>query len=362
MSANDLNLSEMACTPGQWLTGHGPQCDIVISCRVRLARNLAGFPFLSKCTEQQKNDLQEVIINGIDGTDLAGPPKAYSYIRLDEASKLEKGILVERHLISRDHSEGEGPRGAAIAADESVAIMVNEEDHLRMQILCSGLQLDQAWIRINQLDDQLEQSLEFAFHEQFGYLTACPTNVGTGIRVSVMLHLPALKITGEIEHMLRAARDMRLAVRGLYGEGTEATGDFYQVSNQASLGRTEEEMVAEFNQVVVPKITEYELRAREVLTEQKPMVLEDKIWRAVGMLKCARMISTGETLFLLSQVRMGVHLGLVKEIDLDTINDLFLTVQPAHLQVIAGRPLDDEERSKMRGQVIRKRLANHQAN
>lgn len=359
MSTDELNLTELAGTRGEWLRGNGPQSDIVISCRIRLARNLAGFPFLSHCTDQQKRDLQDLIVSAVNGTELGD---SYSYVCLDDVSKLEKQLLVERHLISRQHSEADGPRGAAIVPDETVAIMVNEEDHVRMQVLFSGLQLEQAWQRINELDDQLERGLEFSFHEQFGYLTACPTNVGTGIRVSVMLHLPALKLTGEIERVLRAAKDMNLAIRGLYGEGTEATGDFYQISNQTTLGKTEEEILCDFKETVVPKITEYEIRAREVMSEQKPVILEDKIWRAVGMLKCARLITTDETLFLLSQLRMGLHLGLVDKIDLDTINDLFLTTQPAHLQIIAGRRLDDEQRGKMRAQRIRQRLANHQAN
>ncbi len=354
-----MNLSDLAKTRGEWLRGNGPHSDIVISSRVRLARNLAGYPFLTKCSEQQRLDIQDLVVAGVNGTDLAGK---YHFVRLDEASTLDRLLLVERQLISRNHAEAEGSRGVAVAADETVTIMVNEEDHLRMQVLLSGLRLKEAWSRINSLDDQLEQRLEFAFHEQFGYLTACPTNVGTGIRVSVMLHLPALRITGEIERVLRAARDMNLAIRGLYGEGTEAMGDFYQVSNQATLGRTEQEIVEEFIDEVVPKITEYEIRARELLADQKRTVLEDKVFRAMGLLKYARTMSSEETMFLLSQVRMGVHMGLLSEVTLETVNDLFLSIQPAHLQMIAGHKLDDEQRSKMRAEFVRKRLTNHQNN
>lgn len=359
MSSTGLNLSKMASSRGTWLRQGGPHAEIAISSRIRLARNLAGFPFLTKCSEQQKNDIQDLVVTAINGTDMAD---SYVYIKLDEGSHLEKQLLVERHLISRQHADGDGPRGAAIIPDETVAMMVNEEDHLRTQVLFSGLQLAEAWERINSLDDQLEQHLEFAFDERLGYLTACPTNVGTGIRVSVMLHLPALKLTGEIERVLRAARDMNLAIRGLHGEGTEATGDFYQVSNQTTLGSTEEQIVEEFMETIVPKITAYELNAREVLVKNKKSQLEDKVYRAVGMLRYARTMSSEETLFLLSQLRMGVHMGLVTDIDLDTINELFLTTQPAHLQVISGKKLDDEQRSALRAQHIRERLNDHQKN
>jgi len=359
MSADGVNLTDIAASRAQWLKGDGPEAEIVISCRIRLARNLAGFPFLGKCQEQQRNDIQELIIAALNGSRLANN---YRYFKLDEISDLEKQLLVERHLISRQHADGEGARGVAIVPSELTAIMVNEEDHLRIQVLYSGLQLGEAWDGINRLDDELEQRLEFAFDEHLGYLTACPTNVGTGIRVSVMLHLPALKLTGEIERVLRAARDMHLAIRGLYGEGTEATGDFYQVSNQTTLGKPEEEIVEEFRNTVVPKITEYELRARRTLIKQKPTMIEDKVWRAVGMLKYARTMSTQESLLLLSHLRMGVHMGLLGEVDLDTVNELFLATQPAHLQIIAGQKMDGEQRSILRAERIRERLANHRNN
>jgi len=353
------NVTELVSGRGEWLKNAHTDGGIVISSRIRLARNLGGFHFLSKCSERDREDIQSLIIAAMNGTQIG---KNYSYIRVDQLGPLEKQLLVERHLISRQHAEAEGPRGVAMVDDETVSLMVNEEDHLRMQVLYGGLQLDKAWARINTLDDQLEDRLEFAFHEQYGYLTACPTNIGTGIRVSVMMHLPALKITGEIERVFRAAKDMHLAVRGLYGEGTEATGDFYQISNQSTLGKTEEEIVEEFRDMVVPRITEYETRARELLSRQKPTLIEDKVWRAIGMLKYARTISTEETLFLLSHLRMGFNMGLINEIDLDTINELFLSTQPAHLQILTGQRLDGEQRSKLRAEYIRGRVCSHHNN
>jgi protein arginine kinase len=234
--------------------------------------------------------------------------------------------------------------------------MVNEEDHLRIQVLRSGLQLHEAWEQINRVDDTLESKLDFAFSPRFGYLSACPTNVGTGIRVSVMLHLPALKLTGEIEKVFRAAKDLKLAVRGLYGEGTEATGDFYQISNQSTLGRTEEEIIEEFGRIVIPKIIDYEHHARKTLVSDKVVALDDKVSRALGLLRTARLMATDETLLLLSHLRMGVHMGRVKDVELATINELFLLTQPAHLQKIQGKKLEGDVRRAARADYIRSRL------
>ncbi len=347
-------ISQLITTRGEWLRGTGTDAGIVISSRIRLARNLEGFNFLTRCSDYDRENIQDLIVAALNRTYLANE---YFYLKLDELSMLEKQLLVERHLISKPHAEAEGPRGVALLMDESVAIMINEEDHMRIQVLAGGFDLESIWEKINKLDDELEADLEYAFDEQLGYLTACPTNVGTGIRVSVMLHLPALKMTGEIERVFRAARDMHLAVRGLYGEGTEALGDFYQVSNQTTLGKTEEEIIDEFTGTIVPKIIEYEERARQVLLKQKSNAIEDKVWRAYGILSNARAISTEETLFLLSHLRMGLHMGIIDKVDIEMINDLFLATQPAHLQIISGKRLDGDERTKLRAQYIRNRLS-----
>jgi protein arginine kinase len=216
--------------------------------------------------------------------------------------------------------------------------------------------LEETWQQINQIDDALEAKLDFAFHPRFGYLTACPTNVGTGIRVSVMLHLPALKLTGEIEKVFRAAKDLRLAVRGLYGEGTEATGDFYQISNQTTLGKSEEEIISDFKHVVIPKIIDYEHQARRLLLNDRTVALDDKVQRALGILRTARLIATEETLFLLSHVRLGINLGRIKDIDIRALNELFLMTQPAHLQKMQGRKLEGDVRRAARADYMRSRL------
>jgi protein arginine kinase len=348
-----MKLSDLTNHAGEWLRGSGPMSEIVISSRIRLARNLAGSPFLARATRNQRQSLE----NRLRDTILAAQLSAQMlYVDLDSAPDIDRALLVERHLISRPHAAAEGARGVAVAGDETVAIMVNEEDHLRIQVLRSGLQLEEAWEHINSIDDRLEAKLDFAFHQRFGYLTACPTNVGTGIRVSVMLHLPALKLTGEIEKVFRAAKDMRLAVRGLYGEGTEATGDFYQVSNQTSLGKSEEEIISDFKLHVIPKIIDYEHHARRMLLSERTVALDDKVCRALGILRSARLLASEETLFLLSHLRMGVNLGRVKDIDVRTLNELFLLTQPAHLQRLQGRKLEGDLRRAARADYVRQRL------
>lgn len=349
-----MTIEDLATQPGEWLSGNGPLSDVVISSRIRLARNLAGFQFLSRATPTQRREIQEILRSKIET--LAVGDEVF-WVDMETTEGLNRQFLVERHLISRQHAEAEGSRGAAITSRETIALMVNEEDHLRIQVLRSGFQLDEAWQEINRVDDLLEEGVEYAFHSRYGYLTACLTNVGTGIRVSVMLHLPALKLTGEIERVFQAAKDMRLAVRGLYGEGTEATGDFYQISNQVTLGRSEEEIIDDFKTVVIPKIIEYENRARDHLVNDKTTALDDRVYRALGALESARTVSSEETMFLLSHLRMGVNLGRIDSVDLKTVNELFLLTQPAHLQKLRGQRLNGEQRSIARAELIRERLS-----
>src|SRR3982751_4490989 len=354
-----MKLSDLTNHAGEWLRGSGPMSEVVISSRIRLARNVAGYPFLTKCTRHQRQALEQKVRETVLGARISNETLD---VALDAAPEVDRLLLVERHLISKPHASAEGARGVAVGEDETVSIMVNEEDHLRLQVLRSGLQLEEAWEQINKIDDRLEDKLDFAFHPRFGYLTACPTNVGTGIRVSVMLHLPALKLTGEIEKVFRAAKDMKLAVRGLYGEGTEATGDFYQISNQTTLGKSEEEIISDFKHVVVPKIIDYEHHARRTLLNDRTVALDDKVCRALGILRSARLLDSEETLFLLSHLRMGVNLGRVKEVNIQTLNELFLLTQPAHLQKLQGRKLEGDLRRSARADFIRQRLAQSTGN
>ncbi len=346
-------LDQVARQASAWLRG-GPLSEIVISTRIRLARNIRGFPFLSRADAQTRQEIAEAVHLATTRADALHDLIALNVEELDE---LDRALLVERHLISRQHADGSGARQVLFNPDEGCAIMINEEDHLRIQVMRSGLQIDEAWDQIDKIDDALEAHLDYEFHAQFGYLTACPTNVGTGIRVSVMLHLPALRLTNELEKVGQAARDMKLAVRGLHGEGTEAIGDFFQVSNQITLGRSEPEIIEDFRDGVIPKIVEYEQAARAALMQHRPAALDDKIWRAMGQLQHARLISSNEAMQHLSHVRMGIHVDRVKSIDLQTLNELFLQIQPAHLQKLRGERLNGEQRSVERASFIRARLS-----
>lgn len=350
-----MKLADLTQHAGEWLRGTGPMHDVVISSRVRLARNLASHPFLSRCSDAQRNEIAERLRNEILA---AGIAHNVFYVDVAAAGSLDRELLVERHLVSRQHAEAEHARGVAIGSAETVSVMINEEDHLRIQVFRSGLRLTEAVEDISRIDDQLEQRLDYAFHSKYGYLTACPTNVGTGLRVSVMLHLPALKMTGEIQKVFRAARDMHLAIRGLYGEGTEASGDFFQISNQATLGKTEQQIVDEFFGQTMPHFIEYERRARDGLMKNRKTAIDDKIHRSLSLLRSARLMSSDETMYLLSLVRLGSNLGRLPEMDLRTINELFLLTQPAHLQRILDRQMDDEERAEARAEFIRRRLLN----
>jgi len=262
---------------------------------------------------------------------------------------------VERHLISREHAGGEGERGVAFGKSETISVMVNEEDHLRIQVIRSGFELKEAWKTIDEVDNKLEKRLSYAYSSRFGYLTACPTNVGTGMRASVMMHLPALGMTHHIEKVFNAVMKLGLVVRGLYGEGTQVSGDLYQISNQFTLGKSEIEII-EIIEGVIPRITSYERMARKALISENREQLEDRIWRSYGMLKVARIISSEEIMHLLSQVRMGVNLGIINDIEMKTLNELFILTLPGHLQKLEGRELTSQQRNIIRAAYVRKRL------
>ena len=348
-----MNLADLAKRPTEWLRGTGQMSDVVISSRVRLARNLAGMPFLGKCNDEQRLEIEHRLRDCILKSEVADETV---YMNIADCEETDRNLLVERHLISRQHARGNHPHGVAFSPNEKLAIMVNEEDHLRLQVLRSGLELDQAVEATIQADNKLEETLSFAFHRKYGYLTACPTNVGTGLRISVMLHLPALKMTGEIEKVFRAASDMRLAIRGLYGEGTEATGDFFQISNQTTLGKAEDQIIREFCVDTLPHIIDYERRARDVLLTQRPVAIDDRVARSLAVLRAAKLISSDETMYLLSFIRMGVTLGRCDDLDLATVNELFLMTQPAHLQKMLGRQMQPLERAEARATYIRQRI------
>lgn len=347
-----MKISDLADNTGEWLRGTGAESDIVISSRIRLARNVARFPFLSRANVKQKRELEEIVKNKIKEAEITSDLR---YINLADIDPVDRLFLVERHLISREHAGGEGERGVAFGKSETISLMVNEEDHLRIQVIRSGFELKEAWKTIDDVDNKLEKKLNYAYSSRFGYLTACPTNVGTGMRASVMMHLPALGMTHHIEKVFNAVMKLGLVVRGLYGEGTQVSGDLYQISNQFTLGKSEVEII-EIIEGVIPRITSYERMARKALISENREQLEDRIWRSYGMLKVARIISSEEIMHLLSQVRMGVNLGIINDIEMKTLNELFILTLPGHLQKLEGRELTSQQRNIIRAAYVRKRL------
>ena len=347
-----MKLDELAGRCGEWLRGSGPESDIVISSRIRLARNLADFPFIRRCTEQDRTAIEKTLGEKILALrELAGP----LYIDVSILETVDRQFLVERQLISRELADSNGARAVAIDKQETYSLMINEEDHLRLQVMHSGLDLEAAWEQINRIDDLIEKQINYAFHERLGYLTACPTNVGTGMRVSVMLHLPALVITRQIEKVFRSLQKISLAVRGLYGEGSKAMGDFYQISNQVTLGRSEEDLLKQVGEVV-PVLIDYERRARDFLVRESQKDLHDRVSRAYGILCTAQTISSEETMDLLSSVRMGINLGLIQDLEIPTVNKLFIHTQPAHLQKLRGMELDTADRNIERAHYLQRHL------
>lgn len=338
---------------GGWLDTKGPHSGIAISTRVRLARNLADHRFP---THPDKSDNAGVLREVKDTIESLPDGDKYMWCELDEQiPQVDRRLLMERHLISREFADGAGPRAVAFNPERSLAIMVNEEDHLRMQCLLSGLSVHEAFDQVDLLDDQLSQRLDFAYSDVYGYLTSCPTNVGTGLRVSVMLHLPALVMTRHIERVFRAVYEMRMAVRGFYGEGTEAFGELYQISNQITCGRTEQEIIDDM-EAVIGAIIKYEEKARNELATAERNQLDDRVWRSWGALNNARLMSSEEAMRHLSSLRLGIVMGVFNRLDLNEIQRLFLYSQPAHLQRMEGRELESGDRDVARADFLRKRL------
>lgn len=348
-----MELNDLMNAPGEWLKGIGPEHDIVISTRIRLARNFSGFHFSNLLEDDEmRKSLINMVSEAVDKT-----PMMKERIFLDnlKLSPLDNEFLVERHLISRDHAREKRQRAVCFTPSEAVSLMILEEDHLRIQMLQSGFNLVEAWRIIDLLDSELEKNLPFAFHPQFGYVTACPTNVGTGIRVSSMLHLPALVMVKQLNKVLQALQKLNLAARGMYGEGTQAMGNFFQISNQITLGQDEADIIDGLERVI-KQIIEHEREARRALVQKKRLRLEDQIWRAIGILKGARIISSGETMSLLSMARLGMDLEMIRGINTPKLNELFLLVQPAHLQKTSGRSLITRDRDVRRAELVRDRL------
>ncbi len=353
-----MKLDELAQQSGEWLSGKGPESDIVISSRIRLARNIAGFPFIRKCSPKDRANITTEVHDALAGLPISNDVE---YVDVAKLGELDRQFLMERQLISHELSEAQGARAVILDPKERFSIMINEEDHLRFQVMQSGLDLESAWNRMDELDNVLEEKLTYSYTSKLGYLTACPTNVGTGLRVSVMLHLPALVATKQIDKVFRALNKINVAVRGLFGEGSQFMGDFYQISNQTTLGRSEVSLMERVKEVV-PRIIDYERRAREFLVEQSKEDLSDNVSRALGILCTAKKISSEETMHYLSKVRMGVNLGLLNDIKIPILNKLFIQTQPAHLQKLRGHKLSVADRNIERAIYLQQHLRNPMGN
>jgi protein arginine kinase len=347
-----MELDVFLIPPAESARRKGPHDRIVMSSRVRLARNLrdAAFPGWAKKPERIR--VLELLRPAIE----ALPEMKGSFTgTMDSLSSLDKQILVERHLISREHAAKSAGSGLVLNREETLCFMINEEDHLRMQALRPGLQLRQAWAAIDQADSALEKKLNYAFSPELGYLTACPTNLGTGIRVSAMLHLPGLVLAEQINPIIQSVNKLGLAVRGLYGEGTEALGNVFQVSNQMTLGESEGAIVERLEKVLA-QIIEHEENARATLLEKKPKMVYNHIGRAYGILANAHSISSKETMNLLSLMRLGVDIGSFAGVDRSLVDELFILTQPAHLQKQHSEKLSAKERDLLRADMVRERL------
>ncbi len=347
-----MELNDLIHHSGEWLKGTGPHGHIVLSSRIRLARNLTLAPFTNRAGKQ---DLEAVL----KAVEAAIRSIAYfkdaAFFRLNELDNVDRQFLVERHLMSHDHASNPQGKAVIVSQDEALSVMVNEEDHLRLQVMQSGFNLDGTWEIMNAVDNALSQELPYAFLPEWGFLTACPTNTGTAMRGSVMAHLPALVMTRQINKVLMAISKLSFASRGFYGEGTQAVGNFYQISNQVSLGHSETDIIQNINGLI-RQVIEQEEQSRQALLVQNRAVLEDKIWRAWGILKSARIISSQETIELLSTVRLGVDVGIITDLAPTTLNELFIMIQPAHLQKIEGKKLGASERDVRRAQLIREKF------
>ncbi|NBX24601.1 MAG: ATP--guanido phosphotransferase [Planctomycetes bacterium] len=329
----------------------GPQSDVVVRSRIRLARNLAGFPFVGRASDAQRHEVMQLVTRASQGEGLA-------WVNMAQTSPEERQLLVERHLVSRHFAESPVPRTVGIDPGESLSVMVNEEDHLRIQTILPGLRLREAFDRAHAFDDAVEGRVDFAFSSRWGYLTACPTNVGCGLRVGVMLHLPGLRYTGEMERVKRAAKDMHLAVRGFYGEGSEAVGNLYQVSNQVTLGSSEDDLLHRFAEETVPQLVDYERSARRLLLESNRPLLEDKVHRAIATLRAARLLGAEEATKLLANVRLGICMAMLPDLGLDMVQRLMLQVQPAHLARLDPAAADEDKGRLARAALVRKALRN----
>lgn len=349
-----MNVHLLLKQENEWISGKGEMSDVVISTRVRLARNNKEKPFPYKAMETQKREILDdfkTIVKKIPDLE------KHLFFDMETLDELDRTFLLERHLVSKELIVPGPGKGVMINNNETVSVMVNEEDHYRMQVLLPGFALEKAWQQMNQLDETMGHKIMYAYSPRWGFLTACPTNVGTGLRASAMLHLPGLVMAKQINQVLQATIKLGLTFRGLYGEGSDVVGNIFQVSNQVTLGFTEEDIIDNLSKVI-SQIADHERNARRFLIKNQKKKIEDTIWRAYGLLANCRIISSKEAMELLSMLRMGINMDIINDISLETVNDMIVKIQPAHLQLLAQKALAPEERDESRAGMIRESIKN----
>ena len=347
-----MQLQNMLKQKIGWLESRGNSAEIAISSRIRVARNLRKIPFPQKASRQEQKESFEKIKAVVEEIAYF---KGAAILDLQEFDRVDRQFLMERHLISYEHSRGNGVRGLVIGDKELLSLMINEEDHVRLQGMQPGLQLEQVWDILRRIDEEMHKRLDYAFSSEVGYLTACPTNTGTGMRASILMHLPALVMNEEINKVLQALNKIGMVARGLYGEGTKVMGDLFQISNQVTLGPNEEGIIDNLERIV-KQVIDYEIKGRNVLFKENKGKVMDGIYRAYGVLVNARQVSFAETMEFLSKVRLGVYFNLELNTELDTLNELMILTQPAHVQESVGKELSPSRRDFIRAEMIREKL------
>ncbi len=347
-----MRFSTLVKHPADWMTGKGKDNAVVITSRIRLARNMNGVSFPGWAKKKERVRIMEMILPEL----VELPEMSDGFAKeLSELDSLDKQVMVERHLISREQAARSEGCAAVVNRKQSLSVMVNEEDHLRMQSICSGLHLRKAYALLDTMDQQLEKKLPYAYDEKLGYISACPTNLGTGMRASAMLHLPALVLTEQIGQVLQAVSKIGLAVRGLFGEGTESLGHLFQISNQSTLGESEEVIIERLERVI-NQVATHERNARLKMLEEDSDALTDKIGRAYGTLMYANLFDSKEAFAHISLIRLGADLGYFEEGTMQRCDSLMMEIQPAHLQIFAGKELEPEKRDLIRAEIIRDQL------
>ncbi|GAB4074389.1 protein arginine kinase [Barrientosiimonas marina] len=337
-----------------WMREDGPDSDIILSTRIRLARNFAQYTFPIMADEDDLTHISDFIQREYENQSFQDYHD-FAFMPIEDLSSTERRVLVEKHLISPHLAKQNQASAVLISKNEQVSIMVNEEDHLRIQLYSPGFQLNHVLTKVSELDDWLEEKIDYAYDEKHGYLTGCPTNVGTGMRASVMMHLPALSLTNQLNRMVPAINQLGLVIRGIYGEGSETTGNIFQISNQITLGKSEEDIVADL-QSVVSELIEHERKARHYTMKESGTQLEDQIYRSYGILAYSRIIESKEAAQCLSDTRLGIDLGIIENVSRTILNELMILTQPGFLQQYAEKNLTPSERDVLRASLIRERI------